>query len=942
MTQPSDPTRTFEGSPPQKSLAADPGPVHAENAIPRRLELLEEIARGGMGAILRARDSDIGRDVAVKVLLEDHQGKPQLAQRFLEEARIAGRLQHPGVAPVYALGRLPDGRPYFSMKLVKGRTLTTLMAERTEPGQERPRFLAIFEQVCQTLAYAHSKGVIHRDLKPSNVMVGAFGEVLVMDWGLAKVLTPDGTKAEPAPEPAAPAVSLLRTPRGEDGDAGSDGSETRAGSVLGTPAYMAPEQACGEVADVDRRADVFGLGAILCEMLTGKPPFPGPSETALKKARRADLGDAFARLDGCGADAELIALAKRCLAPKPEDRPRDAGEVAAAVTEYQRSVAERLRRAELARAAGEARAEEARATAKQERRARRLAVALAAAAVLLVVLGGGGWLWLQGQRAARLAENNGAVMEALNQATALRDQARPAENAAALSLLGRARDQALRAKALAQSGPTDAALAVQVSKLLAEVDVEADIRKQARGHHLYAINLRSIGNQDGADAEDRKAIDLDPTIAEAHAHLGVALQNEGKTDEAVASFRKAIEIDPGYGFAHHNLALALAAQGKMDEAAHEYCEVLRIDPAASQSRFLLCAIRARQGRLEEVRADWQKALESNPPNPNAWFGCAELCLFLGREDEYRRVRAAQLARFADATDPVVAERTSRACLLLPWSGEDLRRASALADRAAADTENRFHLFFDFAKGLAEYRNDRPEQAIPFLRKAAAFSSFRPVLAMALYRAGQKEEARQTLAELAALDQDEAHAGKVDDWIYFVFRREADVLITPNLSAVLKGDYQPKDNVERFDLARHCLFLKHFLAAARLYADAFAADPKTAASVTHYNAACCAARAGCGDGVDAKDLDDKDRAGWRKQALDWLRTDLAVWQKRLEGDTPEDRAAVVQQMHHWQEDADLAGLRDPAALAKLPADEQEACQKLWADVQALLDRAESKK
>ena len=153
------------------------------------MELLEEIARGGMGAILRGRDGDFGRDVAVKVLREDHQDRAELTQRFLEEARIAGRLQHPGVVPVYALGRLPDGRPYFSMKLVKGRTLAALMAERKEPGQDRPRFLAVFEQVCQTLAYAHSKDVIHRDLKPANIMVGAFGEVQVMDWGLAKVLS---------------------------------------------------------------------------------------------------------------------------------------------------------------------------------------------------------------------------------------------------------------------------------------------------------------------------------------------------------------------------------------------------------------------------------------------------------------------------------------------------------------------------------------------------------------------------------------------------------------------------------------------------------------------------------------------------------------------------------------------------------------------------------
>ena len=322
-------------------------------------------------------------------------------QRFLEEARIAGRLQHPGVVPVYTLGRLPDGRPYFTMKLVKGRTLAELLAERKQPTQDRPRFLAIFEQVCQTLAYAHSKGVIHRDLKSSNVMVGAFGEVLVMDWGLAKVLPRDGA-FNVGPAPTAPAVSVIRTPRGEDSEAGRDGSETQAGSVLGTPAYMAPEQACGEVEDVDRRADVFGLGAVLCEVLTGEPPFPGPSETALKKARRADLTDAFARLDGCEADADLIALAKRCLAAKPEERPRDAGETAAAVTEYERSVAERLRRAELERAAAEAKA-------GSERKRRRATLALAAAVLALVLVGGGVAARWQLERTAVTARRGGGA-----------------------------------------------------------------------------------------------------------------------------------------------------------------------------------------------------------------------------------------------------------------------------------------------------------------------------------------------------------------------------------------------------------------------------------------------------------------------------------------------------------------------------------------------------
>ncbi len=171
------------------------------DAMPRpaeagdRYQLAGEIARGGMGAVLRGRDVELGRELAVKVLLEKYLDRPEIARRFIEEAQIGGQLQHPGVVPVYDIGTFGD-RPFFTMKLVKGRTLASILAERTDPGQDRPRLLAIALQVAQTLAYAHAKGVIHRDLKPANIMVGAFGEVQVMDWGLAKVLAEGGVADE--------------------------------------------------------------------------------------------------------------------------------------------------------------------------------------------------------------------------------------------------------------------------------------------------------------------------------------------------------------------------------------------------------------------------------------------------------------------------------------------------------------------------------------------------------------------------------------------------------------------------------------------------------------------------------------------------------------------------------------------------------------------------
>jgi tRNA A-37 threonylcarbamoyl transferase component Bud32 len=161
-----------------------------------RYQLHGEISRGGMGAILKGRDPDLGRELAIKVLLDEHKDKPEAIHRFVEEAQIGGQLQHPGIAPVYELGQFADKRPFFAMKLVKGETLLKLLADRADASADRGKFLAMFAKVCDTMAYAHSRGVIHRDLKPANIMVGAFGEVQVVDWGLAKVLTAGGLADE--------------------------------------------------------------------------------------------------------------------------------------------------------------------------------------------------------------------------------------------------------------------------------------------------------------------------------------------------------------------------------------------------------------------------------------------------------------------------------------------------------------------------------------------------------------------------------------------------------------------------------------------------------------------------------------------------------------------------------------------------------------------------
>jgi len=224
----------------------------------------EEIGRGGMGVVYRARDVALDREVAVKLLQDRYAPGSPAARRFLDEARITGQLQHPGIPPIHQAGTLPDGRPFLVMKLIKGRTLDRVLEDPATTN-----VLAVFEAVCQAVAYAHARGVIHRDLKPANVMVGAYGEVQVMDWGLAKVLA-DTAGADETAE-ATRAVTEIRDP------GGSDSGRTQAGSILGTPAFMPPEQAIGAIDQVDPRSDVFGLGAILAVILTGQPPFVAPT-----------------------------------------------------------------------------------------------------------------------------------------------------------------------------------------------------------------------------------------------------------------------------------------------------------------------------------------------------------------------------------------------------------------------------------------------------------------------------------------------------------------------------------------------------------------------------------------------------------------------------------------------------------------------------------------
>lgn len=327
------------GRPTSNELAHDSSGMKNDSAdcteIQPRYRFKCELAQGGMGAILKCHDTLLLRDVAVKVLLRRYQHDNALRARFVREARILSQLQHPCIAPVYDMGETTDGRPFFAMKLIEGQSLAEVLSERTEDDQsDRGRTLSIIEQVCQALAYAHAHGVVHLDIKPSNIMIGSFGEVQLMDWGLARVV-PD--------TPVADSLGITSSQQAASEDplkelilARSNEISLSDESVQGTPAYMSPEQALGKPMDV--RADVFGIGAVLCEILCGQPPYSGNAlGEVYGQAARADLESAWQLLKTCNADRGLIQLAKQCLSPDREDRPRDAARVSEYLAAYVQS-----------------------------------------------------------------------------------------------------------------------------------------------------------------------------------------------------------------------------------------------------------------------------------------------------------------------------------------------------------------------------------------------------------------------------------------------------------------------------------------------------------------------------------------------------------------------------------------------------------------------------
>jgi tetratricopeptide (TPR) repeat protein len=439
--------------------------------------------------------------------------------------------------------------------------------------------VAVFEQVCQAVAYAHAHDVIHRDLKPANVMVGAFGEVQVMDWGLAKVL---GARPTPTSEAdATRADTLVHSMRA------SDGLFTQAGSVLGTPAFMAPEQALGAMAKVDERSDVFGLGAILAVILSGRPPFAaGSAETARVKAAQGDVAECFARLDACQAEPELVALCKRCLAPRPEDRPKDGGAVATAVAALRVAADERARRAELERVKAEGDAREADARAAEQRKGRRLLLTASGIIALVLLAGLSVSLW-QMRRAmqAEVEANTNADQARLNAEEAARnaEQARNEANAKELALQAekQAREDEAKARQRAFAALRSMTADVVEKKFAEGTVLTDDDRAFLRG---IIAQFDAFAEIQGNDADSR-AVRAEGRygVGNMRYRLGELKEAEQDYDQALvifeqlaADFPSRPEFHQALAYSHNNRGNLLSDIGRLKEAEQDWNQALNI------------------------------------------------------------------------------------------------------------------------------------------------------------------------------------------------------------------------------------------------------------------------------------------------------------------------------------------------------------------------------
>jgi serine/threonine protein kinase len=567
----------------QQSLAELPTPGSTTAYQPQgrgRYTLTHLHAQGGIGQVWLARDLDLGRDVALKELRPERRDHPAARARFLEEARVTGQLEHPGIVPVHELACPADGQPFYTMRMVRGRTLAEAIKDyhrKRQAAEAGPldlhSLLRSFVAVCQAVAYAHSRGVLHRDLKPSNVVLGDYGEVMVLDWGLARLLSRDGHQAKEEATSLLP-VSLE----------GGSRDETVQGQVLGTPAYMAPEQAEGRLDLLGPATDVYALGAVLYEVLTSQAPFAGPNDEVLRRVAREQPERPRLRVPATPQGLEAVCL--KALAKKPGERYALAGELA---KEVERWLADEpvgaYRDPALVRAARWA-------------RKHRTPVATAAASLLVALAALSVGLAVVGSLNGRLEAANLELTDSNAKLEAARAEAEQKGNEAK-----RERDVAVAVNDFLQRD------------LLGQADIGNQPflgEKQERNPNITVAELldraaKAIEGRFKDQPETEGAIRR--TIGAAYRAMGKYERAQPHLERAVAVLEKALgPAHPGTLNSKNSLAVLYGEQAKYDKAEPLYLEVLRQQedklgaghPSTLTSKYSLASLYGVQGRYEKA------------------------------------------------------------------------------------------------------------------------------------------------------------------------------------------------------------------------------------------------------------------------------------------------------------------------------------------------------
>ncbi|MDB5332960.1 MAG: serine/threonine protein kinase [Phycisphaerales bacterium] len=853
-------------------------------ALPRipDYEVEAVLGRGGVGVVYKARHLKLNRHVALKMLLSGAYAGPHELARFKREAQAVASLRNEHIVQVHDVGEM-EGRPYFTMEFIEGESLAQKLAGVPQPAA---RAAALLATLADAVNVAHQGGIVHRDLKPSNILLAADGTPKITDFGLARRFE-------------------------------SEDVLTQSGMRVGTPSYMPPEQAAGKTNEVGPRSDVYSLGAILYEMLTGRPPFRAETPAETERQVIADDPVAPSRLNRkVPGDLETICL--RCLQKDPRRRYESARELAEDLRRFQRG--------EPIEARPVGRFERVRKWVR-----RRPARAVTAAGIVLAVLAlGGAGIWLGWQRAQIAA----AVHEDLQEV--------------------HRRERA--------SNWTEARVALERAK------------GRLGDHGIGDLRARLQRTERDLDLADRLgAIRLDRAAA-------------------VRKFFNTMQVDSDYRDAFHEAGLGTTDEPPARVAGRIAASDVRGAIVSSLDDWAFCVDdRARRAWLMEIAriADPDPQWRDRVRNPSVWHdprALAELAKKTNLENESVPLLLCLggILHVNGGDSISFLQRVQQAHPGDFWANfvlaeylDDSRNPDAIGYYRAALAIRPDTVAAHVNLGLSLGKQGHDREGMICLQQALQLSPNSTVallnLAIVQLSRGEADQAAANCRKVIAIDPRSGAAHNVLGQVLLVMGRFAEardsirhglnllpenaperavamsclnacnqmLALEARLPAVLKGEDKPADAAERIDFAQLLIHQHRYVEATRFYAQAFAQAPLLAEAVGlayRYNATCGAVQASVGRGEGAAALEEAQKTQLREQARQWMAADLAAWESLIESGIPQTRAIAQRRLGHYQDDPDLAPVREPDALDKLPTREKEQWLKLWVELVRLNGRA----